>query len=174
MLLMRLPSRVKTTRLMSLPCTVARNPEVQVACGVRSKLVVPLRVVVRFGLLAWLACVIRAFAAAAAAVPEPLPVPVPVPVPVPDPVPVDVDPVLQRLLSRTLLINVTAPMRASRRPITVAPLSSEMLCSAMRLPWNAVVVPSEAEAPTCQKTLHGLAPLRSTTELAEAVVRDEA
>ncbi len=60
------------------------------------------------------------------------------------------EPVLQRVLSSTLLMSVTAPLRASRRPITVAPLLSEMLASAIRLPWNAVVVPSVAELPTCQ------------------------
>ena len=53
--------------------------------------------------------------------------PEPVPVPLPEPVPEVVGPVLQRLLSRTLLISVTAPMRASSRPITVAPFWSEML-----------------------------------------------
>ena len=75
---------------------------------------------------------------------------------------------------RTLLIRVTAPLRASMRPTTVAPLFSEMLVSAIRLPWNAVVVPSVAELPTCQKTLHGVAPLMSTTELADAVVSADA
>ena len=59
-------------------------------------------------------------------------------------------PVLQRVLSSTLLISVTAPLRASSRPMTVAALFSEMLASAIRLPWNAVVVPSVAELPTCQ------------------------
>ena len=52
--------------------------------------------------------------------------------------------------SMTLLIRLTWPLRASTRPITVAPLFSEMLVSAIRLPWNAVVVPSVAELPTCQ------------------------
>ena len=57
--------------------------------------------------------------------------------------------------------------------MTVAPLFSEMLVSAMKVPWNAVVVPSVAELPICQYTLHGLAPLTSTTELADAVVSVE-
>ena len=60
------------------------------------------------------------------------------------------EPVAQRELSSTLLIRLTAPLRASRRPMTVAPLLSEMLASAITLPWNAVVVPSVAELPTCQ------------------------
>ena len=45
--------------------------------------------------------------------------------------------------------------------------------SAITLPWNAVVVPSVAELPTCQKTLQGEAPLISSTELADAVVSVE-
>ena len=73
------------------------------------------------------------------------------PLPVPPPgVPDPGDPVLQRELSITLLISVTAPLRASKRPMTVAPLFSEMLASAIRLPWKAVVVPSVAELPICQ------------------------
>ena len=59
-------------------------------------------------------------------------------------------PVAQRELSSTLLIRLTWPLRASSRPMTVAPLLSEMLASAIRLPWKAVVVPSVAELPTCQ------------------------
>ena len=61
-----------------------------------------------------------------------------------------VEPVAQPVLSSTLLIRLTWPLRASTRPITVAPSLSEMLVSAIRLPWNAVVVPSVAERPTCQ------------------------
>jgi hypothetical protein len=38
------------------------------------------------------------------------------------------------------------------------------------LPWTAVVVPSVALLPICQYTLHGEAPLTSTTELLDAVV----
>ena len=49
-----------------------------------------------------------------------------------------------------MLIRVTEPLRASSRPMTVAPLFSEMLVRAIRLPWKAVVVPSVAELPTCQ------------------------
>ena len=51
---------------------------------------------------------------------------------------------------RTLLIRLIWPLRASTRPCTVAPLLSEMSLSAIRLPWNAVVVSSVAELPTCQ------------------------
>ena len=74
----------------------------------------------------------------------------------------------------TLSSRVTPPLRASTRPRTVAPVFSEMSERAMRLPWKAVVVPMVAELPTCQKTLHGDAPLTSCTELADAVVSVEA
>jgi hypothetical protein len=36
----------------------------------------------------------------------------------------------------------------------VAPVCAVMLVSAMTVPTNVVVVPSVAELPTCQKTLH--------------------
>ena len=52
--------------------------------------------------------------------------------------------------SRTLSSSVTAPLRASARPCTVAAWSSVIDVSAMTLPLNAVVVPSVAELPTCQ------------------------
>ena len=48
-----------------------------------------------------------------------------------------------------------------------------MLWSAITVPTNRVVVPMVAELPTCQKTLHGSAPLMSTTELAEPVISVE-
>ena len=101
---------------------------------------------VRFGLLAWFACA----ASSALAVPEPVPGAVPRPLPSRRRRRSSEGPVLRSLPSSTLLISVTAPLRASSRPMTVAPLLSEMLESAIRLPWNAVVVPSVAELPTCQ------------------------
>jgi hypothetical protein len=45
---------------------------------------------------------------------------------------------------------VTAPFRASARPIIVAPVVIVMLVRAMTLPWKLVVVPNVAELPTCQ------------------------
>jgi hypothetical protein len=46
--------------------------------------------------------------------------------------------------------------------------------SAMMVPTNDVLVPSVAELPTCQYTLHGEAPLTKLTLLfSAAVVRDE-
>jgi hypothetical protein len=45
---------------------------------------------------------------------------------------------------------VTAPLRASVLPDTVAFVSNEMLVSARIFPMNAVLVPKVAELPTCQ------------------------
>ena len=57
------------------------------------------------------------------------------------------------------LINVTLPLRASARPCTVTPLFIEIDVRAMMVPAKTEAVPSVAELPTCQKTLHGCAPL---------------
>ena len=66
---------------------------------------------------------------------------------------------------------VTAPFRARVLPDTLAPVARSMLVSAKILPTNKVVVPRFAELPTFQKTLHGSAPLISTTDELLAVVR---
>ena len=74
-----------------------------------------------------------------------------------------------------LLSSVTAPFRASRRPWIVAPVVAVMDVRARTLPTRWELVPSVAELPTCQKTLHAVPPLRTTTELVEAVINvDEA
>ena len=65
---------------------------------------------------------------------------------------------------------VTAPVRAIARPIRLAPVLSVLLASARILPTNAVPVPSVAELPTCQNTLHSEAPLIMTTDEALALV----
>jgi hypothetical protein len=65
---------------------------------------------------------------------------------------------------------VTAPVRASRRPCTTAPVSAVIDVRARTDPVNVDPVPRVAELPTCQYTLQGLTPTR-TTELAEAVMR---
>ena len=57
-----------------------------------------------------------------------------------------------------LLSSVTAPLRASSRPATVAPVFSPIDVSARIVPLKLVVLPSVAELPTFQKTLHGWAP----------------
>jgi len=65
---------------------------------------------------------------------------------------------------------VTAPFRASARPDTLAPVVKLMLVSARMFPTKVVVVPTVAELPTCQKTLHGEPPLISRTDELLAVV----
>jgi hypothetical protein len=69
-----------------------------------------------------------------------------------------------------LLSRVTAPLRASKRPVTVAPVVAVIDVNARTLPIRWEFVPSVAELPTCQKTLHAVAPLRTTTELLDAVI----
>jgi hypothetical protein len=65
---------------------------------------------------------------------------------------------------------VTAPLSASARPETVAPVPSVMLAVAIMLPENEVAVPRVTELPTIQKTLQALPPLMTATEAPEAVV----
>jgi hypothetical protein len=70
---------------------------------------------------------------------------------------------------------VTAPLRASRRPSIVAPVVAVTDVRARTLPTRCEFVPSVAELPTCQKTLHAVPPLRTTTALVDAVINvDEA
>jgi hypothetical protein len=57
-----------------------------------------------------------------------------------------------------LVSNVTAPFSASAWPTMVAPVFSVMDINAKMFPSKAVLVPSVAELPTCQKTLPGWAP----------------
>ena len=72
------------------------------------------------------------------------------------------------------LIRVTAPLRARSLPSTTTPLFTEIEVSARMLPLKAVRVPSVAELPTCQKTLHAWAPLMRLTLLSVAVVSVDA
>ena len=67
--------------------------------------------------------------------------------------------------SIVLSSSVTAPLRARSRPSTEAPEFSPIDVRARIVPLKIVVVPSVAELPTCQKTLHGWAPLSSRTRL---------
>ena len=55
-----------------------------------------------------------------------------------------------------LVSRVTAPLRASNRPSIVAPVVAVIDVSASTLPIEVRVVPSVAELPTCQNTLHAL------------------
>ena len=57
-----------------------------------------------------------------------------------------------------LASRVTAPLRASTRPCTVAPVSSVADVSAMMVPTNVLAESRVAELPTCQNTLHACAP----------------
>jgi hypothetical protein len=66
--------------------------------------------------------------------------------------------------------SVTAPFLASALPMMLAPVFKAILDSAIRLPTNDVVVPSVAELPICQATLHGFPPLIRATVDPLAVV----
>ena len=69
--------------------------------------------------------------------------------------------------------SVTAASRARARPLNVADEFMVMLWSAMIVPAKDDPVPRVAELPTCQNTLHELAPLMRRTELPEAEFRVE-
>ncbi len=56
-------------------------------------------------------------------------------------------------------ISVTAPLLARSRPFTVTVSLTLIDWSARMVPTNDELVPSVAELPTCQNTLHGWAPL---------------
>jgi hypothetical protein len=68
---------------------------------------------------------------------------------------------------------VTAPLRASTRPVMVSPVCTVIDVRARMLPWKVEPVSSVAELPTCQKTLQAWAPFVRTTELPESVVSVE-
>jgi hypothetical protein len=67
---------------------------------------------------------------------------------------------------------VTAPLRASARPATDAPVFRVMLVRARMLPTRWLVVPRVAELPTCQKTLQSepVPALVTLTDALDAVV----
>lgn len=69
-----------------------------------------------------------------------------------------------------LVSSVTAPFSAKARPVRLAPVVTVMLASARIFPENDVPVPSVAELPTCQNTLHVAPPLIRTTDEPLAVV----
>ena len=66
---------------------------------------------------------------------------------------------------------VTAPFCARARPESVALVVKVTLVNARMLPTNAVPVPTVAELPTCQNTLHACAPLIVMTEALLPVIR---
>ena len=71
------------------------------------------------------------------------------------------------------MMSVTVPFRARTRPLTVTPLASVTEVSARIVPAKLEPDPSVAELVTCQKTLHGCAPLMKLTELEDAVTRSD-
>lgn len=77
-------------------------------------------------------------------------------------------PILMVLVSR-----VTAPLRANNPPCEVAPVLSVMEVVANIFPTKFVCVPSVAELPIVQYTLHACAPLINNTCELEAVVSVE-
>jgi len=81
-----------------------------------------------------------------------------------------VDAAEQVVLETVFVSIVTAPFRANARPDTVAPFVRLMLVSARTFPTNSVPVPTSAELPICQNTLHGLPPPIISTEELLAVV----
>lgn len=66
---------------------------------------------------------------------------------------------------------LTAPLRARARPEMLAPLFAVTLFNARMLPTKLLVVPNVADVPTCQATLHAVAPLVSSTDEPFAVTR---
>ena len=72
-----------------------------------------------------------------------------------------------------LVSNVTAPLRASTRPSTFAPVVTVIDPRARIVPRKVEPVPIVASLPTCQKTLQDEALLIRLTWLPEAVVSVE-
>jgi hypothetical protein len=72
-----------------------------------------------------------------------------------------------------LVSSVTAALLAKTRPSTNVPVVTVIDVKARMVPRKVEPVPSVAELPTCQKTLHALAPLMRITELADAVMSVE-
>src|SRR5690349_11516031 len=70
-------------------------------------------------------------------------------------------------------MSVTVPVCASRRPFTLTALATVLDVAARIVPTKVEPDPSVAELVTCQKTLHGCAPLMKVTELDDAVTRSE-
>jgi len=69
--------------------------------------------------------------------------------------------------------NVTAPFLASTRPFTATFEFTVIDVNARMLPWKEDPIPSVAELPTCQNTLHARAPFIRTTLLPDAVISVE-
>jgi hypothetical protein len=74
----------------------------------------------------------------------------------------------------TLVSSETWPLRARARPSTRALVSIVIDVRARMVPLKLEAVPSVAELPTCQNTLHACAPLVRMTLLEDAVIRVDA
>ena len=72
-----------------------------------------------------------------------------------------------------LVSRFTAAVCASSLPWIVAAVFAVIVAEAMIVPTKRVPVPSVAEEPTCQKTLHACAPLMSSTVVFEPVISVE-
>lgn len=70
-----------------------------------------------------------------------------------------------------LASSVTEPLRASKRPFTVALVSAVIEVRARMVPSKEELDPSVAELVTCQKMLHGFAELINTMLLALLVIK---
>jgi hypothetical protein len=90
---------------------------------------------------------------------------------VPPPLPVALEAQLDMVI--VLVSIVTAAVRAKSLPWIVAAVFAVMLSKAITVPTKRVPVPSVAEEPTCQKTLHACAPLTSDTLVFEPVISVE-
>ena len=69
--------------------------------------------------------------------------------------------------------SVTAAVCASSLPWIVAPVLAVIEAAAMIVPTKRVPLPSVAEEPTCQKTLHACAPPTSETLVFDSVISVE-
>ena len=66
---------------------------------------------------------------------------------------------------------VTAPLRASTRPMMVSPVCTVIDVRARTVPAKVELVAMVAELPTCQKTLHAWAPLARRIVVPVSVIR---
>jgi hypothetical protein len=76
-------------------------------------------------------------------------------------------------VTKASVSRVTAPVAASTRPCTVTAVATVTDVFARMEPTNTDDVPSVAELPTCQNTLHSCAPLMRLTVLLDAVMSAE-
>ena len=90
---------------------------------------------------------------------------------VPPPLPVSLEAQLDVVI--VLVSRVTAPVLASSLPWIVAAVFAVIEAAAMIVPTKLVPVPSVAEEPTYQNTLHAFASLMSETVVCGSVISVE-